>query len=111
MNPPRLFLSHVVFTFLSLSYATGSTGLPRCARIFSINAPLDDDTRNFGVRADNKAAFLSENPEIFRLRSADVDGEKTVVSLESVSSPGYFLRQKNYNFRLEKNTEDSAFCK
>ena len=91
----------------------GST-LPKCVRIVSINTPLNDLSRahnNFGITADKKGAFLNNQAAKFRMKPGGFLEEKGAVSIESVSKPGYFLRHKNYNFRLEKERASSMFCK
>lgn len=86
--------------------------LPKCVKIVSINAPLDDPTRaaeNYGVLADKKKAVLTDTPVIFRIHRGLME-ENGTVSLEALNRPRCFLRHKNYHFHLEKEVNSSMFC-
>lgn len=86
--------------------------LPKCVKIISINAPLDDPTRateNYGLHAEKKGVVLSAKPGIFKVHKGLLK-ENGTVSLEAVFHPKHFLRHKNYKFHLEKELNNSMFC-
>ena len=86
--------------------------LPKCVKIISINAPVDDPTRateNYGLHAEKKGVVLSAKPGIFKVHKGLLK-ENGTVSLEAVFHPKHFLRHKNYKFHLEKELNNSMFC-
>ena len=54
--------------------------------------------------------MLTDKPGIFRIREGLTD-EKGTVSLEALFHPRFYLRHKNYHFHLEKEVNNSVFCK
>ncbi|EDO33938.1 predicted protein [Nematostella vectensis] len=110
-----LVLCAVVFASGAAVHETEvQDALPNCVSIISINSPKTRRTLtfdNFGIASNTHGSLLSKHPGQFRIKKGGFLGKKGTVSIESLKNPGYFLRHKNYNFRLERTTKNSMFAK
>ena len=92
-----------------------STVIPNAMyKIYSINTPATQSyLLNFCIKYsdDLKAIVWEQGCQYFIIHSPGIRMDPQSVSMESVCYPGFFIRQRNYKFILEKRSDSKAFGK
>ncbi|XP_028518698.1 uncharacterized protein LOC110251394 isoform X2 [Exaiptasia diaphana] len=101
----KCIIVNIVF---SLTWCTHFKGLKTnrgCVRILSSGA------HDYGIQTNGKQAFIGRLPENFRLKLGGFLGKNRTFGIESVRLGGFYLRQRNYKFFLEKPSKKTSFAK
>ena len=84
-----------------------------CVHVLALNVPSrttpKGETTNYGLTVQGKKVLLTDHPSLFKTVDGGLLDVVGSVAFESQEHPGFFLRQKNYKFHVQRKDDTSSF--